>query len=123
MSLQSSFAIGVILAGLFGWQPLLAKDAPTSDTQLLERLETAVKAKDKAAILELYNWDGVPAWVRTNVNENDVNEWITRELVNAKLSSLPKDFSSTGEHRNMRYHLSLPAVGIIELGSGIGTGI
>src|ERR1039457_6223438 len=104
MNAAPSVVLGVILTGLFGWQSLLAKDAPTSDAQLLEQLETAVKAKDKAAILELYNWDGVPAWVKTGMSEDVANQWLTRELKSAKLSPLPKDFSSTNEHGNIRYH-------------------
>ena len=56
MNPQSAVVLVVVLTGLFGGQQLLAKDAPASDAQLLERLETAVKAKDKAAILDLYNW-------------------------------------------------------------------
>jgi len=124
MNPQSAVVLVVVLTGLFGGQQLLAKDAPASDAQLLERLETAVKAKDKAAILDLYNWDGVPAWVKTGVSQDIEDDWLARELKNAKLSPLPKDFSSAGEHGNIRYNLNIPAAGIIELGftDGFGAG-
>ena len=59
----------LFVAGLLGWMvlppvahaeaPAPGRAAPRSEAELLQRLEAAVKAKDKAAILALYNWDGV----------------------------------------------------------------
>jgi peroxiredoxin len=97
--------------------------APTSTTLLLNELQTAVKAKDRAAIMALYNWQGVSDWLKEDTSEN-VDDWLTRELQSTKLSPLPANFQSGGTHGNMRFHLNVQPAGVIELhftdGFGIG---
>jgi hypothetical protein len=53
-----SFCIGVS-----GLQPVFGKDAPNSESQLLQDFETALKAKDKDAVLSLFNQKGVSSWI------------------------------------------------------------
>lgn len=105
----------LFLASLVGWLPVQTQAAPTSEAQLLQTLETALKAKDKDAIMALYNWEEVPAWVKAGQGD-DIDDWLTRELKIAKLSPLPPGFSSAGEHGNVRFHLNVKPAGIVELG-------
>lgn len=107
--------------GLFAWLPLHA--APISDSQLLKSLEAAVKTKDKSTIMRLYNWKGVPDWVKADQSD-DIDDWLTRELKSGNLSPLSTNFHSSGTQGNLRFHLNLQPAGIIELhftdGYGIG---
>ena len=111
----------VCLAVLSGAPTLLAQAAPASETQLLQMLQKALKSKDKAAILALYNWDGVPAWVKDNQSD-DIDDWLTRDLASAQLSPLPTNFPSAGEFSDIRFHLNVQPVGIIQLGFADGFG-
>jgi peroxiredoxin len=111
----------VIMAGLGGGLPAQAQTAPISDTQLLQAVENALKAKDKAAILALFNWDGVADWVKAD-QSNDVADWLTRDLKDATTAPLPKGFSSSGEHGNLRYHFNVEPAGIMQLGFTDGYG-
>lgn len=111
-----------LIVGLSGSQPLRAKDAPASAPQLLQELETTLKAKDKAAIMALYNWEGVADWVKAAQSE-DVDDWLTRELKSAKLSPLPANFSGVGEDGNIRFHINVQPAGAIELEFTDGFGI
>lgn len=105
----------IFLVGLGGLQPGWGQNAPASDSQLLQKLEAALKVKDKAAIMSLYNWEGVAPWVKADESEN-VDDWLTREFKSAKLSPLPTDFPSSGEHGNIRFHRNVEPAGIIEIG-------
>src|SRR5208282_6049782 len=78
----------IFLAGLGGLQPGWGQNAPASDSQLLQKLEAALKVKDKVAIMSLYNGEGVPPWVKADESE-DVDDWLPREFKSAKLSPLP----------------------------------
>ena len=46
---------------------------------------------------------------------DDVDDWITRELKNAKISPLPTNFPSEAGSGNVRFHLNVQPTGIIEL--------
>ena len=105
----------LFLAFLAGWLPEQGQAAPTSDTQLLQALETAVKSKDKAAIMALYNWEGVPDWVKADQSA-DVDDWLTREFKNASTSPLPTNMPSVWVHNDLRFHLNIQATGIMSLG-------
>ena len=65
------------------WPILPAPAAPTSEAQLIQALEQAIKAKDKPAILALYNWDGVPDWGK-QAQSDDADDWLAREFKSAK---------------------------------------
>lgn len=114
--------ISVSLAVLCGWASLSAQAAPTSDAQLLHALETAINAKNKAAIMALYNWDGVPAWMKEHAGD-DIEDWLTRELKTAKLAPLPAHFSSSGESATFRFHFNAQPMGVINLGFTDGFGV
>jgi peroxiredoxin len=111
----------LFLVGLVGWLPAQGRGAPTSDTQLLQALETALKSRDKAAIMALYNWDGVPDWVKADQSA-EVDDWLTRELKNASTSPVPTNMPSVMVHNNLRLHLNVRATGIMSVGFTDGYG-
>ena len=121
--MKPKFALVPLLfwLGIFAWPMLPAQAAPTSDDQLLQALESALKAKDKAAILALFNWDGVPSWAKDNQSD-DIDDWLTRELKSAKLSPVPTNIPAVFESGNLRFKLNVEATSIIELGFTDGFG-
>ena len=74
----------VCFVGISGAEIVFGKDAPTSAQQLRQDFESALKAKDRAAILALYNWDGVSDWVK-DFREDDVDNFLTRDVQDAIL--------------------------------------
>ena len=112
-----SFLIGIpSVPSVFG------KDAPTSASQLLQEFETALKAKDKDAVLALFNQEGVLARDKSLPNQM-IEDLLTREVKSVKLSPLPTNFSSSAEQGNIRYRLNVQAVGSIDIAftDGFGT--
>jgi hypothetical protein len=63
------------LIGLIGFLALAAglgtpaHAAVNTDSQLLRAFEAALKNKDKAALMALYHWEGVPAWLKENQSD------------------------------------------------------
>jgi peroxiredoxin len=103
------------LLGFIGEPSPAAPAAPSSDTQLLQAFESALQTKDKAALMALYHWDGVPAWAKDETGA-DIDDWLTRELKDATLAPLPTNFASAGEHGNLRFHLNVEPAGLINFG-------
>jgi peroxiredoxin len=93
--------------------PLYA--APATDAELLSAFQSALKTKDKAAFLALYDWNGVPAWMKDKQSD-DIDDLFTRELKSASLAPLATNFSSTFEHGNVRCHLNVQPAGVIQFG-------
>ncbi|MGO8765167.1 MAG: TlpA family protein disulfide reductase, partial [Limisphaerales bacterium] len=96
---------------------------PTSSSQLLQKFETDLKAKNKDAILALYNSEGVSDWMKAGLAD-EVDDWLTRDVKGVNLSPLPAGFSPTGQHGEVRFHLNVKPMGVIEAhftdGFGIG---
>jgi thiol-disulfide isomerase/thioredoxin len=103
-----SFCIGVS-----GLQSVFGKEAPTSESQLLQEFNIALKAKDKEAILALFNWAGVTARDKSNPNQM-IEDILRREVKNVKLSPVSTNYSSTMQQGNIRYSLNVQAVGSID---------
>ncbi|MGH7980135.1 MAG: hypothetical protein ACREE6_12240, partial [Limisphaerales bacterium] len=101
------------LMGLSVQQTVLGKDAPTTAVQLMQEWKSAFEAKDKNAILVLFNWDGVPGWTKASMAD-DVDDWLTRDLKGVNLAPLPADFRSSGQVGNVRFHLNLRPDGKLE---------
>jgi len=110
------------LIDVTAWPSVFGKNAPTSNSQLLQEFETALKTKDKDAILSLYNWEGVSDWMKAGQSQM-IDDWLTREVKSVKLSPLPANFSSSGENGNIRFHLNVQPAGIIEAGFTDGFGV
>ena len=93
--------------------------APTSADELVKRLEQAVKAKNKAAVLELFCWDGVSKDMRTkqeapiHILLDEVNQGL--ELTSVKAGPLPPDFQIDQVINGVKYHPNLPVLGVIHV--------
>jgi peroxiredoxin len=120
--------IFIASASLMVWISTLwsavGQDAASSETQLANKLESALKAKDKNAILMLFNWEGTSISLKTNQNQM-VSDWLTREVKSVKQSPLPTNFPSADNHGDARFHLNVEPLGIIEIGftDGFGMGM
>jgi peroxiredoxin len=88
---------------------------------LVNRLEVALKAKDKTAIMALFSGDGISSGTITNEDQM-VDDWLTREIKSVKQSPLPPNFAPEMVHDNVRLHLNVEPVGIVELGFADGFG-
>ena len=103
----------IFFIGASGLPSVFGKDAPASESQLLLEFETALKAKDKQAVLALFNWEGVTAKDKSNPNQM-IEDFLSREVKSVKLSSLSTNFSPTIQRGNIRYSLNILAVGSID---------
>ena len=109
------------LLGLIGFLALASRlgtpihAAVTTDTQLLQVFEAALKNKDKAALMALYHWDGVPAWIKENQSD-EIDDLLTRDFDNASLVPLPANFPTVFSNEVLRAHLNIPPTGRIQFG-------
>jgi thiol-disulfide isomerase/thioredoxin len=97
-----------------GLQSVLGKDAPASESQLLQEFEAALKAKDKDAILLLFNWQGVPTEMKS-FHSQMITELLKKDVKSVKLSPFPTNFPTTIEEGGVRYSLNVSPVGILEV--------
>jgi hypothetical protein len=74
-----------------GLKSVFGKDAPTSAPQLLQKLNAGLKAKDKVAILALFNWEGVGTATESFYN-GAISDLLEEDVNNVKLAPLPKGF-------------------------------
>jgi len=88
------------------------RDAPGSKSQLLDEFQSALKARDKAAILGLFNWQGVPAEMRSFHNQMVV-EMLKQEVKDVHLSPLPTNNPLPFDAGGVHYALNVPVVGLI----------
>ncbi len=94
---------------------ILAGDAPTSADQFRTGVLSALKTKNKQAVLSLFNSEGVSPGGKAALDE-DIDDWLTREVQVVKLSPLPTNFQSSGEQGNVRFRINVQPVGVIEIG-------
>lgn len=91
-----------------------AKDAAPTAEDLLKRFEAALKATDKRAIMELFDWQGV-----SDDNMKEMLELIgmmlSKEAKNVRLAPLPADFQGEAERDGVRYRPNVKVVGVIEV--------
>ena len=113
-----------IFIGISCQQAAFGKGGATSASQLQQEYESALRAKDKDAVLALYNLDGVSDWMKSGLADG-VDDLLTRDVESVNLSPLPAGFSSTGEHGEFRFHLNVKPVGVIEahFTDGLGMGM
>ena len=116
------------LLGLIGFLALASglgtpiHAAVTTNSQLLQAFEAALKNKDKAALMALYHWDGVPTWIKENQSDES-DDLLTRDFDNASLVPLPANFPTVFSNEVLRAHLNIPPTGWIQFGftDGFGT--
>jgi hypothetical protein len=104
----------MILLSIVGLQPAFGKEAPTSESQLLQELNAGLEAKDKDTILALFNWDGVPAQME-GIYSRDISELLEQEVKNVKLAPLPKGFRSAFEYYGFRLSANVSVVGLVDV--------
>jgi peroxiredoxin len=116
------------LLGLIGFLVLASglgmptQAAVTTDSRLLQAFEAALKNKDKAALMALYHWEGVPAWIKENQSD-EIDDLLTRDFQNANLAPLPTNFPTVFSNEVLRAHLNIQPTGWIQFGftDGFGT--
>ena len=65
-----------------------ATDAPSTPDELLKRFDAAFKAKDKQAILDLYDWQGVSQSMKS-MQEEGIDRSFLQDLKSVTLAPLP----------------------------------
>jgi hypothetical protein len=100
----------VILQPLYGQ----TKNAPTSAEQLLKRFKVAVTEKDKDALMELVNWQGVSKEMKAQLQElfKPVFEMEAKDI---SLDPLPENYKGGTEHNGIRYRPNVDVVGYISV--------
>jgi uncharacterized protein (TIGR03435 family) len=88
--------------------------APASAEQLRSKLEAALKAKNKNAVLSLVNWQGVSEDMKSMITEEDA-DMVKQDIAGVKLLPLPADFQPTNEMNGIRYMPNVIVVGIIDV--------
>lgn len=104
------------LIAVLGLHSVLGKDAPASAEQLRSEVESALKAKDKDAILSLFNWQAVSAEMRS-FHSQMISELLKKDVKSVKLSPFPTNFPSPWEEGGVRYALNVHPVGVLEVKS------
>jgi peroxiredoxin len=99
---------------VFNPHDVLGKVPPASESQLLQEFEIALKAKDKDAILSLYNWEGVFIGSQSGMNKI-ISDALEQPIKGVKLAPLPKGFCSTYEYRGFRFAANVAVIGVIEV--------
>jgi thiol-disulfide isomerase/thioredoxin len=108
--------LGFVICAL-GLQSVFGKDAPTSESQLLQELNAALKVKDKDAILALFNWEGVSTPTQSYYSDA-ISDLLEQDVKNVTLSPLPKCFRPAFEENGFRYSANVSVVGIVNVKLG-----
>ncbi|MGZ4973889.1 MAG: hypothetical protein ACXWBP_05455 [Limisphaerales bacterium] len=90
------------------------KDAPASAEDLLKKVEAALKAKDKAALLGCFDWQGVSAEIKSMHERFTVEMMLKNPVKTLKLAPLPADQITEFERNGVRYHPNVTIVGVID---------
>jgi thiol-disulfide isomerase/thioredoxin len=112
---SSTVCLGFLIASL-GLQAVPGKDAPVSAEQLRSEVESALKSKDKNAILSLFDWQGVSAEMKT-FHIRMIDDLLSKDVETVKLTRFPTNFPTSMEDGGVRYALNLPPVGILDVKS------
>ena len=105
----------IVCAGLVAALiPAFAAEAPTSAEQLLNRLESAIKAKDTNALVSLVNCQGISDRMKSLILPM-MADIPNHEIESVKLVPLPEKFQSTNEVNGIRYRPNVPPVGLIDV--------
>lgn len=106
----------VIAISLAISQPLYGqtKSAPTGPEQLLMRFKVAVTEKDKDALMELVNWQGVSKEMKAQLQElfKPVFEMEAKDI---SLDPLPENYKGGTEHNGISYRPNVDVVGYISV--------
>lgn len=109
---QSILIIAALIMAFSGY--LHAQGAPATADELLNRFETAAKAKNADAIMELMNWEGVSDEIKT-MQQQVVGFILSQEIKSVQLIPLPENYRSGYERDGIRYTPNVTLVGLIEI--------
>jgi len=107
----------LIFAALVAVWPALrawAADAPTSRDELVKRLTKALKAKEKDAIMGLFDWQGVSQDVKT-AQEMMIAMMFEQEVKSVEPSPLPEGYPLKQTRDGVQYRPNIAVVGLIKV--------
>jgi thiol-disulfide isomerase/thioredoxin len=107
----------MILGLLLGASPLqsaLGNDAPTTPAQLQQSLGAALKAKDEAAALALFNFKGVPAEMKF-LQRRMLEQILQYDVKEVQASPMPTNYPLPFDAGGVRHALNIPATGVMTL--------
>ena len=92
-------------------------DAPTSRGELISRLTKALKAKDRAAVMALFDWTGVEADVklRQEAMVAALFEQDDQSVKSVKAASVPKEYPLEPTINGKRYHPNVEVKGLLKI--------
>ncbi len=113
--MKNAFLVfGLVVALGFSSEAVRAGEAPTSEAQLRQQFESALSAKDKSALLSLFNWKEVSPGMKS-LHEDMVDQLLRKEVKNVKASPFPTNFPVPFVDGGVRYSLNLKPVGLLEV--------
>lgn len=80
----------------------------------MQAFESALKAKDKDAILSLFNWEGISTGSQSGMSQI-FSDALEQPIKCVKLAPLPKGFCSTYEYRGYHFAANVAVIGVIEV--------
>jgi hypothetical protein len=105
----------IICAGMVAaLMPAFAAETPNSAEQLLDRLQSAIKAKDTNALVALVNCQGISDRMKSLILPM-MADMPNHEIASMKLLPLPEKYQSTYEVNGIRYRPNVPPVGLIDV--------
>jgi len=105
----------IICAGMVAaLMPAFAAETPNSAEQLLNRLQSAIKAKDTNALVALVNCQGISDRMKSLILPM-MADMPNHEIASMKLIPLPEKYQSTYEVNGIRYRPNVPPVGLIDV--------
>jgi len=95
-----------------------AKKPPGTREELLQRFTDAAHAKDKNAIMGLFDWQGVSPDVRAAQEYTVSFLFDQEELDSIALAPVPENYLLDQQVNGVRVHPNIPVLGIVDVKGG-----
>ncbi len=112
MKHQVSTFLVIFSIAVLALQPVHGKDAPTSEKQLLEELEKALRAKDKDAVISLVSWIGVPTEMKA-LQVEIIEKMLKEDVKSVNFAPMEKSDKLNFELNGVRYTPNVYVLGSI----------
>ena len=114
--MKTGRAIFIVAASLFIASALNvpAADIPGSRDQLVKMLTKALQAKDKNAIVALYDWHGVSESMKQG-QEMMITEMFEQDVKEVKAVALSEDYPVEATLGGVHYHANVKVVGLLDI--------
>ncbi len=106
----------IVLLGVWFRRPGPSQVAPTSDAQFLKKFESSLKAKDKDAVMALFNWQDVSVEMKSFYSLM-ISEFLKIDVENVIRSPIPENFPATLDGEGVHYGLNVDPVGVLDVQS------